>query len=94
MSKKKHSHRSPEPPERIFADASAGLTTEQAKLRTDAGYDNAPVNPPSKTVGDIIADNVFTYFNRISFGAMNHTIVVYAHHHRKYPYRYRAGAAL
>ena len=65
MSKKKHSHRSPEPPERIFADASAGLTTEQAKLRTDAGYDNAPVNPPSKTVGDIIADNVFTYFNLI-----------------------------
>lgn len=58
-------HRSPEPPERIYADADKGLTSEQVRLRTDAGYDNTPPNPPSKSVRDIIADNVFTYFNLI-----------------------------
>ena len=58
-------HRPPEPPTRIFAEPDKGLTAEQVKLRTDTGYDNTPANPPSKSVGDIIADNVFTYFNLI-----------------------------
>ena len=64
MSNQKN-HRSSEPPTRIIADPEKGLTSDQVKLRTEAGYDNTPANPPSKSVGDIIADNVFTYFNLI-----------------------------
>ncbi len=62
---KHDTHRSPEPPTRIFVEPDSGLTAEQVRLRTEAGYDNTPANPPSKSVGDIIADNVFTYFNLI-----------------------------
>lgn len=58
-------HRSPEPPTRIYAEPDSGLTSEQVRLRTEAGYNNTPAEPPSKSVGDIIADNVFTYFNFI-----------------------------
>ena len=58
-------HRQSDPPIRILAEPDTGLSSEQVKLRTDTGYDNTPPNPPSKSVGDIIADNVFTYFNLI-----------------------------
>lgn len=64
MSNKKK-HRSPEPPERIFADPERGLTSGQVNARREAGYDNTPPDPPSKSVGEIVADNVFTYFNFI-----------------------------
>jgi len=33
------------------------------RLRTDAGLRNDPVEAPSKTVGQIVASNVLTYFN-------------------------------
>ncbi len=42
-----------------------GLTDEQVSERISAGMANTPVKPPSKSVGKIIASNVFTYFNLI-----------------------------
>ena len=50
-------------PERFFAEPGTGLTSQQVKQRFDEGLDNRPVESPSKSVRDIIADNVFTYFN-------------------------------
>lgn len=52
-------------PERISAPADKGLTSAQAKERRNAGLSNIPPEPPSKSVGEIIADNTFTYFNMI-----------------------------
>ncbi len=52
-------------PERIFPDADKGLTSVQAKERKNAGLGNTPPEPPSKSIGEIIADNTFTYFNLI-----------------------------
>ena len=52
-------------PVRINADAQTGLTTEQVKQRINDGFYNKPVESPSKSVREIIADNVFTYFNLI-----------------------------
>ena len=42
-----------------------GLTAEEASERLANGYGNESVNPPSKTVGQILRDNIFTYFNLI-----------------------------
>lgn len=39
-----------------------GLTAQQVKQRIAEGYDNAPVDPPSKSTKEIIKSNVFTYF--------------------------------
>ena len=44
-----------------------GLSTAQAKERMDAGWGNAPIEPPGKTVGEIIRSNIFTYFNMLFF---------------------------
>lgn len=52
-------------PERVKADFNEGLSSTQVKERVEAGQDNKPVESPSKTVKEIIADNVFTYFNLI-----------------------------
>lgn len=51
----------------IIADADTGLTDEQVLDRIIAGQSNLPVEPPSKTVWQIIASNLFTYFNLIFF---------------------------
>lgn len=50
---------------RLEASAETGLTAEQVQQRIAAGMANTPVKPPSKSVGAIIASNVFTYFNFI-----------------------------
>lgn len=50
---------------RIEADPKTGLTAQQVKQRIAEGYDNAPVDPPSKSTKEIIKSNVFTYFNLI-----------------------------
>ncbi|EWM54037.1 cation-translocating P-type ATPase [Ruminococcus flavefaciens] len=50
---------------RIKADYDKGLSSSQIKQRMEEGLDNKPVESPSKTVKEIIADNVFTYFNLI-----------------------------
>ncbi len=48
-----------------FAEAEAGLSSAEAKARADAGLANTPVSPPSKSVGQIIFTNIFTYFNML-----------------------------
>lgn len=52
-------------PRRIETSPEHGLTSEQVRQRIDEGLDNHPPEPPSKSAGEIIADNVFTYFNFI-----------------------------
>lgn len=49
--------------QRINAPYDAGLTAAQVQSRKADGLDNRPVDSPSKSVKEIIADNVFTYFN-------------------------------
>ena len=44
-----------------------GLSSAQAQERVDAGWANLPIDPPGKTVGQIIKSNVFTYFNVLFF---------------------------
>ena len=50
-----------------LADESTGLTEQEVARRAQLGYINAPVEPPTKTVGQIILSNVFTYFNIVFF---------------------------
>ena len=52
-----------EPPKRIRADIDTGLTSEQVSARKAEGYDNKPVESPSKTTKEIFTSNIFTYFN-------------------------------
>ncbi len=49
----------------IYADPRAGLTSEQAHLRAENGLRNVSVDPPVRTVYQIIRDNVLTYFNLV-----------------------------
>ena len=61
-----------EAPKRIdvpvkHADASFGLSELDAKQRVDAGWGNLPIEPPGKTVGQIIKSNTLTYFNILFF---------------------------
>lgn len=53
------------PVQRILPDISYGLSTEQVQERTEKGWSNLPVDPPSKSIKEIITSNVFTYFNLI-----------------------------
>ena len=62
----------PETPERrdvpiVHPDPQQGLTSAQVRERTDAGWTNAPVDPPGKTVKQIVLSNIFTYFNMLFF---------------------------
>ena len=45
--------------------AETGLTAAEAAARAGAGWANLPVEPPTRTVGQIVRSNVFTYFNAI-----------------------------
>ena len=65
MEKIKKKHNNDKMPERISASPDTGLTSEQAEKRRELGFDNRPPQPPSKSVREIVADNVFTYFNFI-----------------------------
>ncbi len=49
----------------INADPRLGLTREQVAARMEAGLNNEPVDSSSKTVGEIVKENVLTYFNLI-----------------------------
>ena len=40
-----------------------GLNQEQVYERVRAGLSNKPVDPPSKSIREIVFSNVFTYFN-------------------------------
>ena len=60
----------PETPERrdvpiAHPDPQQGLTGAQVRERADAGWTNAPVDPPGKTVKQIVLSNIFTYFNML-----------------------------
>ena len=65
---KKKNEASLKPPLDVFRAAEEqGLTTEQAEARAALGYINRPVDPPSKTVSQIVLGNIFTYFNIVFF---------------------------
>ena len=51
----------------VCADPNLGLHSGQVRERERAGYMNTPINPPTKSVGQIILSNVFTYFNIVFF---------------------------
>lgn len=51
--------------QRFFPDIHSGLTAKQVKQRNLEGCVNTPVDPPSKSVQDIVKTNVFTYFNLV-----------------------------
>lgn len=53
------------PVRRCRADVGTGLTQEQVREYTEAGWTNAAVDSPSKTVPEIIKGNLFTYFNLV-----------------------------
>ena len=50
---------------RVSADPELGLTMAQVKERQQNGWANDPVESPTKTVGQIVRANVFTFFNFI-----------------------------
>lgn len=49
----------------MTTDISKGLTAQEVQMREKAGLSNEMVKSQSKTIGQIIAGNVFTYFNLI-----------------------------
>ncbi|MCC8123543.1 MAG: HAD-IC family P-type ATPase [Oscillospiraceae bacterium] len=49
----------------IRADPEQGLTAQEAAQRQEAGWDNPPVQAPSKSIKEIVKENVFTFFNFI-----------------------------
>lgn len=53
--------------EEFCAPLETGLTAQQVLERMENGYGNEPVEPPTKTVGQIVRSNVFTYFNIVFF---------------------------
>ncbi|MDR0952232.1 MAG: HAD-IC family P-type ATPase [Oscillospiraceae bacterium] len=59
------------PPQRkipeLITTPELGLSSAQVKVRMENGYANVPVEPPSKTVRQIVASNVLTYFNLVFF---------------------------
>lgn len=63
MKKEKNEPVFREPPKRIKADVNTGLTSEQVESRKAGGYDNKPVESPSKSVKEIFTGNIFTGFN-------------------------------
>lgn len=52
---------------RVESDCERGLSSAQVKERIAGGWSNTPVEAPTKTVGQIISGNVFTYFNMLFF---------------------------
>ncbi|MDD4772072.1 MAG: cation-translocating P-type ATPase [Eubacteriales bacterium] len=64
---KKKKKRETETLVRVKADGDTGLTREQVLARIRGGYVNTAVDPPSKSVRQIVFGNLFTYFNLIFF---------------------------
>ena len=54
-------------PVRFDPPVAAGLTNAQVEQRVAEGFDNRPVESPSKSVKEILTTNIFTYFNFIFF---------------------------
>ncbi len=53
------------PVTRYQADIRSGLSTAQVQEYVRCGWANTPVEPPLKTVPEIIRSNLFTYFNLV-----------------------------
>ena len=53
------------PVERVMASPDIGLTMDQVRAYRENGWDNRPVQAPSKSVRQIIKTNVCTYFNLV-----------------------------
>ncbi len=53
------------PVERVAASPDMGLTMDQVRTYRENGWDNRPVEAPSKSVRQIIKTNVCTYFNLV-----------------------------
>ena len=64
---KKHSAAGRQPITRLTPDPELGLTSEQAQHRMRAGWHNLTKEQLSKTEGQIIRDNIFTFFNFLFF---------------------------
>ncbi len=52
----------------ILPPPGVGLTSEQVRERTEAGLSNVPVEPPTRTVGQIVRSNLLTFFNLLFLG--------------------------
>lgn len=50
---------------RFNADIRYGLNSDQVNEYFENGWSNEPVEPPSKTVPEIVKSNLFTYFNLV-----------------------------
>ena len=50
---------------RCAPKADSGLSSAQARALAEAGWDNAPVESPTKSDKQIVRENLFTYFNLI-----------------------------
>lgn len=66
---KKHEHPSTnrQPLQRFTPDLFYGLSTMQVQERLAKGYSNTPPEDPSNTVGQIIRNNLCSYFNFLFF---------------------------
>lgn len=53
--------------EELCSSAEIGLTEIQVAERIENGYSNIPIEPPTKTFGQIVWSNLFTYFNIVFF---------------------------
>lgn len=53
--------------ERFYPDPSVGLSPEQVKQRIQQGLSNVDTGAKTKTEGQIIKSNVFTFFNVLNF---------------------------
>ena len=49
----------------VRPDPEEGLTAAQVSERMAAGWANLPVEAPTKSEGQIVRDNLFTFFNLI-----------------------------
>lgn len=71
MQRPKNQHREPEQARKriqpLKTDPTCGLTASQVRERVENGYTNAPIEPPTKTVKQILFTNIFTYFNMLFF---------------------------
>ena len=63
--RKNKEHRERVQTNRYMADVNNGLNRQQVEEYTRNGWTNEPVDPPSKSVQEIIQSNVFTYFNLV-----------------------------
>jgi len=51
----------------VESSPETGLTSAQVREREQGGWQNTPIDPPSKTTKQIVLDNIFTYFNLLFF---------------------------